>query len=353
MVPSFREGAPIKEMAMVTYGVSNLAYWLGHIVEAENAVRTTRLSWLTKSRIEIDKMDSPLLRSIAGRLFADRMLSIAKFAGVFGAALEVILSIWEGVQRLQANDADAAAGYFTAAAGFSVFMFSHWAGAGVIPIIGVSFAAALAAVALFVALAALVWAIIKTDDTLEVWLKHGPFGKENPGSKYAHLHDKPEDSFQFMLNGLFPLKGSSGSLADFNDRRLLSETEKDWLEDCGRTDGQIIAVSSAAFVLLDKPDEQFNAKFWIATRQKHKAKSVEPEFVYYDAERQMLRFHLPKPQWRWVGRSRSLDKLTAKVRIALGNGGLLPVSDMEKPLVSGVDIPTLNDDSPRWLTITS
>ena len=43
-----------------------------------------------------------------------------------------------------------------------------------IPIIGVSFAAALAAVALLVALSALVWAIFKTDDALEVWLKHGP-----------------------------------------------------------------------------------------------------------------------------------------------------------------------------------
>jgi len=342
-----------KDIATLAYGATNLLYWLGHIVEAENSVQQNRLSWLTKTRLDVDKISNVVGKSIARRLFADRLMSIAKFAGAFGAGLEVILSLWEGVQRLRANDTDAAAGYFIAAAGFGVFMFSHLAGAGVIPIIGVSFAAALAAVALLVALSALVWAIFKTDDALEVWLKHGPFGKENPGRKYTHLHDEPEDSFQFMVNGLFPLKGTSGSLAEFNDRRLLSKTEKDWLEDHERTEGQIIAVSSAAFALVDEPDEQFNAKFWISTRQGHKAKSIEPEFVFYDAERQMLRFHLPKPRWRWAGRSRSLERLTAKVRITLGNGGLLPVSDMEKPLVSGVDVPTLNDDSPRWLTITS
>lgn len=77
---------------------------------------------------------------------------------------------------------DAAAGYFTAAAGFGVFMFSHLAGTGLVPILGVSFAAALAAVALIVALAALAWAILNTDDALETWLKHGPFGKEEPAS---------------------------------------------------------------------------------------------------------------------------------------------------------------------------
>ncbi|WP_375176262.1 hypothetical protein [Marinobacter mobilis] len=81
--------------------------------------------------------------------------------------------------------------------------------------------------------------------------------------------------------------------------------------------------------------------------------SLLPEFVFYDAKRQMLRFHVPKPQWRSMGRFRSLEKLTAKVQVALGNGGLLPTSDMDQPLVPAADEPERGGDNPRWLTITS
>lgn len=346
-------GTRIKDGISVAYGVSNLLYWLGHITEAENLARETRLSWLTRTRVEVDKMDNGYLKSVARRLFADRVLSIAKFAGAFGAALEVLLSLWEGVQRLQAKDTDAAAGYFTAAAGFGVFMFSHLAGTGLVPILGVSFAAALAAVALIVALAALAWAILNTDDALETWLKHGPFGKVTPSSQYRHLHSEPEDAFQFLVGGLFPLIGNSGNLAEFNDQGLLSDTEKDWLLDNERTEGHVITVRSAAFALVDRPEEQFQAHFWMTWRHGGKAKALTPEYVYYDAERQMLRFHLPKPQWRGMGRFRSMEQLKAKVQIALGNGGLLPASDIEQPLAPAVDEPAHTGKNPRWLTITS
>lgn len=261
----------------------------------------TRLSWLTKTRVDVEKISDGTLKSVARWLFTDKLLSIAKFAGVAGAALEVVLSLWEGVQRLQAKDTDAAAGYFTAAAGFGVFMFSHLAGTGVVPILGVTFAAALAAVALVVALAALAWAILNTDDALETWLKHGPFGKEDPASQFQHLHSEPEDAFQFLVGGLFPLIGNSGSLAEFNDRGLLSDTEKDWLLENDRTEGHVITVRSAAFALVDRPEEQFQAHFWMIWRHGGKATALIPEYVYYDAERQMLRFHLPKPQWRGMG----------------------------------------------------
>lgn len=115
----------------------------------------------------------------------------------------------------------------------------------------------------------------------------------------------------------------------------------------------MITVRSAAFALMDRPEEQFQAHFWMTWRNGGKAKALTPEYVYYDAERQMLRFHLPKPQWRWWGRSRSLEKLTAKVQIGLGNGGLLPVSDIDQPLASALDAPSHTGDSPRWLTIAS
>ena len=342
-----------KKLTGLAYGTANLMYWLGHIVEAENLVRETRLSWLTKTRVNVEKISNSALKSVARRLFTDKLLSIAKFAGVFGATLEVVLSLWEGMQRLQANDTDAAAGYFTAAAGFGVFMFSHLAGTGLVPILGVSFAAALATVALIVALAALAWAILNTDDALETWLKHGPFGKEEPASQYRHLHSEPEDAFQFLVGGLFPLIGKSGNLAEFNDRGLLSDTEKDWLLDNDRTEGHVITVRSAAFALVDRPEEQFQAHFWMTWRYGGKATALTPEYVYYDAERQMLRFHLPKPQWRGMGRLRSMEQLRAKVQIALGNGGLLPVSDMEQPLVPAVDEPEHTGKNSRWLTITS
>lgn len=344
---------PVKEVTAFAYGMFNFMYWLGHIAEAENLARETRLSWLTKPRVDVEKISNSTLKSVAKGLFTNKVLSIAKFAGVAGAALEVVLSLWEGVQRMQANDMDAAAGYFTAAAGFGVFMFSHLAGTALLPILGVSFAAALAAVALIVALAALAWAILNTDDALETWLKHGPFGKEEPSSQYLHLHSEPEEAFQFLIGGLFPLIGSSGNLAEFNDRGLLSDTEKDWLLDNDRTEGQVITVRSSAFALVDRPEEQFQAHFWMTWRHGGKAKVLTPEYVYYDAENQMLRFHLPKPQWRGMGRFRSMEQLKAKVQIALGNGGQLPVSDMEQPLAPAVDEPAHTGKDPRWLTITS
>ena len=342
----------MKSVTSVIYGATNLLYWLGHIVEAENLARKTRLSWLTSTRLEVDKMDKSFLKSVARRLFADRILSIAKFAGAFGAALEVVLSLWEGAQRLQANDTDAAAGYFTAAAGFGVFMFSHLAGTGLVPILGVSFAAALAAVALVVALAALVWAIFRTDDDLETWLKNGPFGTVGPASQYEHLHSSSENAFQFLVGALFPLRGRSGSLAEFNDRGQLSDEEKDWLFENDRLEGHLITVRSAAFALVDRPEEQFRAHFWMTWRHGGKVKALTPEYVYYDAGRQMLRFHLPKPQWRGMGRFRSMEQLRAKVQIALGNGGLLPVNDLEQPLAPAADEPPHAGNNPRWLTIT-
>lgn len=155
------------------------------------------------------------------------------------------------------------------------------------------------------------------------------------------------------MGALFPLTGVSGNLAEFNDQGLLSDEEKNWLLDNQRTEGQVIAVSSAAFLLVDKPEEQFKAYFWMTWNFGGKVKSLTPEFVYYDAERQMLRFHVPKPQWRGMGRFRSLEKLKAKVQVALGNGGLLPVSDLDQPLVPAADEPERSGDNPRWLTITS
>lgn len=342
-----------KQLTGLVYGVTNLMYWLGHIVEAENLARETRLSWLTKVRVDVEKISDRTLKSVARVLFADRLLSIAKFAGIAGAALEVVLALWEGIQRVQANDHDAAAGYFTAAAAFGVFMFAHLAKTGVLPILGISFAAALAAAAIIVALAALVWAIVRTDDALETWLKNGPFGKVEPASQFQHLHSAPEDAFQFLVGALFPLTGASADLAECSDQGLLSDEEKNWLFESQRTEGHVISVSSAAFLLVDRPEEQFKAHFWITWNLGGKVKPITPEFVYYDAKRQMLRFHVPKPQWRGMGRFRSLEKLMAKVQIALGNGGLLPTSDMDQPLVPAAGEPERGGDNPRWLTITS
>ena len=353
MITSFDSSVPIKEMTTVTYGVANFMYWLGHLTEAENLARESRLAWLTRVRVDVDKISDRTLRSVAQRLFADRLMSIAKFAGVFGAALEVVLSLWEGAHRLQANDSDAAAGYFVSAASFGIFMFSHWAGTAVVPILGITFTAALAAVALIVALAALAWAIFRTDDALETWLKNGPFGTVVPASQFEHLHHQPEDAFQFLVSALFPLIGNSGSLSEFNDRGQLSEEEKVWLLENQRTEGHVITVRSAAFALADRPEKQFKAHFWKTWNHGSKVKPLNPEFIYYDAERQMLRFHVPKPSWRGMGRFRSLETLRAKVQIAIGNGGLLPASGMSQSLTPSVDDPDPAGDTPRWLTITS
>jgi hypothetical protein len=114
----------------------------------------------------------------------------------------------------------------------------------------------------------------------------------------------------------------------------------------------VIAVSTAAFTLMDKPEEQFKAHFWMEVGYVDKAKSISPEFVHYDAERQMVRFHLPKPQWRRAGRSRFAEKLKGKVQIAMDNGGLLPASDIGKPLAEPAIEPGFTGASPRWLSIS-
>lgn len=352
MISTRQYGDLAKEGTALVYGVTNLMYWLGHIVEAEHTAGSARFSWLVKTRLEVDKIASERKKSLAKRLFADRLLSYAKFAGFAGAALEVVLSIWEGIQRLQASDTDAAAGYFTAAGGFLVFMFSHWAGPAVIPVIGVTLSAALAAAALVVALAGLVWGIISTDDELEIWLKHGPFAKEAPATQFQHLHDDPDNAFQFLISAFFPLNGTGGSLAWFNDRGLLSGEEQLWLFDNKRTEGHVIAVSTAAFSLMDKPEEQFKAHFWMETGYGDKAKPVAPSFVHYDAERQMVRFHLPKPQWRRAGRSRFAEKLKGKIQIAMADGSLLPANDIENPLSEPAIAPGFSGTSSRWLTIS-
>ncbi|MDI9244424.1 toxin VasX [Marinobacter sp. CHS3-4] len=348
---NLEKGIPLKELTIGVYGIANLMYWLGHIVEAENISKSTRLSWLTAPRLDVDRMDNAFGKSVAKRLFSDRVLSYAKFAGAFGAVLEVFLSLWEGVERLQANDTDAAAGYFTAAGGFLVFMFSHWAGSAIIPVLGITLSAAVAAVALVVALAGLLWGIFNTDDTLEIWLKHGPFGKSEAASQFQHLHDSPDDAFQFLISAFFPLNGIDGSLAWFNDRSLLSGEEQLWLFENKRTEGHVIAVSTAAFSLMDRPEDQFKAHFWMETGYGDKAKPIAPSFVHYDAERHMVRFHLPKPQWRRAGRSRLLEKLRGKIQIAMPNGSLLPASDIENPLSEPAINPGFSGTSSRWHTI--
>ncbi|MCL1479559.1 MAG: hypothetical protein MH219_19540 [Marinobacter sp.] len=121
---------------------------------------------------------------------------------------------------------------------------------------------------------------------------------------------------------------------------------------CWLSLGHVIAVSTAAFSLMDRPEEQFKAHFWVTKGSAGKAKPLAPEFVYYDAERHMLRFHLPKPQWRWAGRSRALEQFKVKVQIVLGNGGLLPASDMEQPLAQPAIEPGFSGVTPRWLTVS-
>jgi hypothetical protein len=74
-----------KGFTALSYGVTNLLYWLGHIAEASNLAHETRLSWLTKVRVDVTKIDNRLIQSTARLLFADRLLSVAKFAGVGGA----------------------------------------------------------------------------------------------------------------------------------------------------------------------------------------------------------------------------------------------------------------------------
>ena len=67
----------------------------------------------------------------------------------------------------------------------------------------------------------------------------------------------------------------------------------------------------------------------------------------------MKPYEKPGQTYLNAGRFRSQEKLRAKVQIALSNGGLLPVSDIAKPLVQATDEPGQIGNNPRWLTITS
>lgn len=342
----------VKEFASVTYGVTNLLYWLGHVVEAENSIQKTRLSWLTKTRWDVEKIGEHALKSAARLIFTDQLISIAKVAGVFGAALEVVLAAWQGFESLSVNDNDAAAGYFVSSAGFLVFMFSHLAGTSAVPLLGVTFAFALGALALVVALGALVWAIVCTDNSLETWIKNGPFGKAEAPGQFAHLTDAPDAAFEFLVGALFPVAGENRPLSYFKDNHSLTQDERDWLRSQNKTDAQIISVSSAAFMLMDKPEEQFKARFWkhkYISSLKHSA--MQPDYTHYNPDTYTLRFYFPKLEFGYVGRDYVREELKAKIQLATSNGAVLPVSDMDEPLQPAAAEPDFAGASPRWYTV--
>lgn len=341
-----------KQGTAVIYSVVNFLYWLGHINEAAGEVRNARLEWLTKSRLEVEKIDNGRLKSVARFVFKDEWLSIARFAGVLGAALEVVLAAWQGVERLNANDNDAAAGYFTSAAGFFVFMFSHAAGMSVVPLLGVTFAFALGALSLVIALGALVWAIICTDDTLETWIKNGPFGKVEPADQFAHLMDSPDDAFNFLVGALFPIRGESRPVSHYEANGSLSEDEIEWIKAQSKNAAQVISVSSSAFILMDKPEEQFKARFWKYRYDlANNHKSIEPLYIYYDADNYMLRFYFDELEFGYVKKEYMREELKAKVQLMTSNGALLPVTDIEEPLQPAETNPSFGGASARWYTI--
>ncbi|WP_226596119.1 hypothetical protein [Marinobacter nauticus] len=341
-----------KDFASMAYGVTNLLYWLGHIVEASNLAHETRLSWLTKVRVDVTKIDNRLIQSTARMLFADRLLSVAKFAGVGGAFLEVVLAVWQGLDRLNMKDTDAAVGYFVSAGGFLVYMFSHLAGSATIPMLGLSFAAVFGILALAVALAALVWAIFRTDDALETWIKHGPFCLGDSAEELGHLVARPDEAYEFLVGALYPVRGASKQLAHYEANGLLSEAEREWLKSEGRSRGQVVEINSAAFALMGDPETQFKAHFWkgIWTYDGQKTE-ITPDNVFYDAEKLQLRLHFPPNRYVYVGRDQRFEKIRAKIQLATDSNVILPVSDIEKPLESTEIAPGFSGDSPRWLTI--
>lgn len=342
----------LKSGVGVLYGLSNLLHWSGYIVRAQNAVRDTRLSWLTKELWDVEKINKRALRSVARAIFTDRFISVAVAAGALGAALEVLLACWQGFERLNASDYDAAAGYFTSAAGFFVFMLSGAAGTSVVPILGVTFAFALGALSLVIALGALVWAIIRTDDALETWIKNGPFGKGEAADKFSHLVNSPDEAFQFLVGALFPIRGESRPASHYEATDSLAEDELNWIKQQNGRDGQVIAVSSAAFLWMDKPEEQFKAHFWKYNYDlANNHKDVKPLYTYYDTERFMLRFHFEKLEYGYVKREYVRENLKAKVQLSTSNGVVLPVSNIDEPLQPAEAEPSYSGTSARWLTV--
>lgn len=344
-------GQKAKAVGGVFYGITNFMYWLGHVTEAYNLQKQSGLSWLTNAVLDIDDINSPAMRSVARALLADQLISLAKIAGRLGALLEVVLAIWNGIDRLRASDHDAAAGYFIAAAGFFVFAFSHT----ITPLLGlaVSMAPLVAFVAVFVALGGLLWAVFRTDDDLETWIKNGPFGTPEPAAEYQHLRDNPDDAFQFLVGALFPVRGVNRDLSHFEAAGLLSEEEKAWLSSNDRQDGHVLAVDSAAFILMGNPQEQFRAHFWHHPHRTRNSKAkIEPEYVYYDAKNFSLRFHFPKRQAVMMGRrSIGFRSYTGYVQMVLNNGGLLPVTELDEPLKERAPEPEFRGNAVRWLEI--
>ncbi|MBQ0833234.1 hypothetical protein [Marinobacter sp.] len=341
-----------KGFTALSYGVTNLLYWLGHIAEASNLAHETRLSWLTNVRVDVTKIDNRLIQSTARMLFADRLLSVAKFAGVGGAFLEVVLAIWQGLDRLGMKDTDAAVGYFVSAGGFLVYMFSHLGGSATIPLLGLSFAAVFGILALAVALAALVWAIFRTDEALETWIKHGPFCLGEPAEEFGHLMARPDEAFEFLVGALYPVRGASRQLVHYEANGQLSEAEREWLSSEGRSRGQVVEINSAAFALMGDPETQFKAHFWKGVwTYDGKKTEIAPDNVFYDAEKLQLRFHFPPNRYVYVGRDQRFEKIRAKIQLATDSNVTLPVSDMEQPLESTEIAPGFSGDSARWLTI--
>ncbi|SFL88045.1 hypothetical protein [Marinobacter zhejiangensis] len=344
-------GQAVKSLTNLTYGVSNLMYWLGHITEAYNLQQKTKLAWLTDVILDVEKIGNPATKSLVRAVLAERWISLAKIAGRFGALLEVVLAVWNGIDRLRASDHDAAAGYFVAATGFLVFTFSQvvtpWLG------LAASMAPVVAFIAVLVALGGLFWAVFATDDDLETWIKNGPFGSPEPAAEYLHLHDNPGDAFQFLVGALFPVKGLNRDLSHFEAAGLLSEEEKAWMSSNNRQDGHVLAVDSAAFILMGNPQEQFRAHFWHHPHRTRNSKAkIDPDYVYYDAKNFSLRFHFPKRQAVMMGRrSIGFRSYTGYVQMVLNNGGLLPVTELDEPLKERAPEPEFRGNAVRWLEI--
>ncbi|WP_415897760.1 hypothetical protein ACMXYX_04795 [Neptuniibacter sp. QD72_48] len=134
----------------------------------------------------VARLSPTLAKTIPGAISVLNIMSFG--AGVFTA----VMTYWEALRLLERQDKDAAIAMGVAGTGLLLTSFY-----------GIITKAALGPIGWLIiagTLAALAAAILLTDEEIEIWLKHGPFGYGSDAEKYVDLNNDPAFAWYHLIN---------------------------------------------------------------------------------------------------------------------------------------------------------
>ncbi|WP_292953103.1 MULTISPECIES: hypothetical protein [unclassified Neptuniibacter] len=142
---------------------------------------------LSKETLQVLERNTPKLAKFIG----DSIPKLNLLSFVAGT-ITALMTLWEAFRLHQKQDTDAAIAMGVAGTGLlltSFYAISPKATLGPIGWLMIS-----------VTMAALATAILLTDDDIEIWLKHGPFGHGSEAEKYTDLNNDPAFAWYHLIN---------------------------------------------------------------------------------------------------------------------------------------------------------